>query len=270
MPCIAPPEYSDVELLAFIDSSHDHHRTTPDNPGVRDGGSIGRARLADHLAHCPHCRGRAERLQSEEGRARRLLSRAACPTSDELGEYELELLEPVRASEIAGHVDRCPRCRTELATLGEFLTALTPDVSLSPVERLRNAVDSGVRVLVARLLGGDTPAPAYALRGEVARPSVYAAEDLQVVVEAQPAAGQPELYTVLGITTGLIEATDYSAHLWRDDIPINSSPLDPLGNFVFEHLEKGRYDVLITGPALQVHVPAVDVGGSRPPGNATP
>jgi len=89
-----------------------------------------RAELEAHAAACPICGPRLERLT----RAQRWLDAqsrppSACPPADELYDFGhgpgARALSPARRAELVEHVDRCPPCRSFVATL-----ATAPPVSL--------------------------------------------------------------------------------------------------------------------------------------------
>ena len=242
MGCIAPPEITDMELLAHLDG-------------------VGAPATEEHLAACSYCQQRAASLDTESRLAAAALQRAACPLPHELGEYQLALVERSRAREIERHVAGCARCRAELLTLSQYLAALEPDIALSPVERARDAMGAAVRVLVAQLRPLPPLAPAFAMRGTTGGPTVYFAEEVQVTVETLEAAGAG--WTLLGMVLGPAETPAMLAHLWQEDRPLADAPVDSLGNFAFDGLVSGLYDIVLTAPTLQIHIPAVHLRHAR-------
>ena len=240
MPCVSPLEPDDGELLAYVDGE-----AGPD--------------LVAHIDRCPHCRQRAARLARLQNRLTAGLYRMACPTTEELGEYHLGALSPDRAAAVARHLTECPHCTRELAQLQEYLGELASELEFSPLER--------VRVLVAQLVFGEQgvpgvgrPAPAYAgVRGEEEGPLLYHADDAQIALEVQDDAGQRDRKLLLGLVTGL-ETRQLEAHLWRGDEPIITVPVDELGNFVIAGLVPGRYELILSGPAVEIHIQDLDVG----------
>lgn len=240
MPCVSPPEPDDGELLAYVDGV-----ASPD--------------LVAHVDRCPHCRQRAARLARLQNRLTAGLYRMACPTTEELGEYHLGALSPDRAAAVARHLTECPHCPREVAQLKEYLAELASEVEFSPLER--------VRVLVAQLVFGEEgaagvgrPAPAYAgVRGEEEGPLLYRAADAQIALEVQDDAARRDRKLLLGLVTGL-ETRELEAHLWRGDERIITVPVDELGNFVIAGLVPGRYELILSGPAVEIHIQDLDVG----------
>src|SRR5690348_13938710 len=127
MNCIAPPELSDGQLWAYVDGE-----SSPD--------------VLAHLARCRHCLERAMRLARVSGRLKLRLYRLPCPTSIELGEYHLGVLDRGRAEEIARHLEDCPLCRAEIARLSSYLGQLAPEIE--------GARMTPARVVIARSVAG--------------------------------------------------------------------------------------------------------------------
>ncbi len=245
MICVFPPEPDETQLLAYLDGDEAQE-------------------VAMHLERCPHCQARARQLASFQSRLAGRLYRAACPTSLDLGEYHLGMLSVDRAAAVARHVAVCPLCSQELAQLQGYLADLKPELDLSPVERARE----GARVLVARLTGGlaggfglqPALAPAYAgLRGDDEAPTIYTAEDVQVVIEVQADADRADRRAVLGLVTGLADPAKTEAHLWRESHRVATVPLDDLGCFVIGDLAPGEYVLILAGPEVEIHVQELQV-----------
>lgn len=241
MTCVSPPELADRDLLAYIDGEADDQVIT-------------------HLEGCPHCRERARRLARLQDRLTARLYRFDCPSSGELGEYHLGTLPSDRAAAVARHLDGCPRCAGEVAQLRGFLADLAPDLELSPLEQARERI----RVLVGRLVSGGSQegrlrvpdlAPAYAgLRGEPEEPLFYEADEVQVVLDVQDDSDQPGRKTVLGLVIGLDHPAQIEAHLWRANQHLTTVPIEEMGNFVIPNLEPGGYELILSGPELEIHI----------------
>jgi hypothetical protein len=186
-----------------------------------------------------------------------------CPASEELGEYHLQLLPAGRADEIRHHVADCPLCARELAELEAYLADLAPDIEHGRLE----AAQAHVRVWIARLVEGVTgagpalaPAPAFAgLRGQDEGPQIYEAGDVQVSLEVQADAERRGRRSLLGLLIAA-EAGEFRAHLWQHGTRVTSVPVDDTGNFVIAGLDAGRYDLIVSGPQVEVHIQELDVG----------
>jgi anti-sigma factor RsiW len=244
MTCISPPELDDGMLLLYLDGEADQM-------------------VAAHLEQCPHCRERAERLGRLQERMRAEMYRIDCPTSLELGEYHLGVLADAQARVVARHLKDCPFCSREVSQLKTYLGDLSGDLEFSLAEQ--------VRVLVAKLvraggpaapLGTPALAPAFAgLRGDEAGPRLYQAGEVQVDIEIQDDAARGDRKTLLGLVTG-IDATGLVAHLWLADRHVEEAAVDELGNFFIPGLVPGSYELILSGPEVEVHIRDLDVGAS--------
>lgn len=242
MPCMSPPPIVDRDLLASLNGEAS-------------------SEVEQHLARCADCRGRAAALARLERRLSAELYRIACPASEELGEYHLQLLPASRADEIRKHLAICPFCTREVAELQGYLADLAPDVEVGLVE----AMQARVRVWIARLVEGGAmaPAPAFAgLRGDDEGPRVYEAGDVQISIEAQADAEQPGQHSLLGLLIAA-QAGTFEAHLWQRGTHVTSVTVEDAGNFVIPNLDVGAYDLIVSGPGIEVHIPELEVGTGR-------
>jgi hypothetical protein len=241
MTCVSPPEPADHELLAYLDGQ-------------------ARASVEEHLRRCPHCRGRAEALAGIQAHYLAQLYRVACPEAHELGEFHLGLLPSERSSAVRKHLATCPHCAREVAQLEGYLDELAPEISTTPLQRLR--------VLVAGLfepeerpgpVGRLVPAPAYAIRGTDEGPRLYRVDEFQIAVEVQEDAEAPGQYTLLGLVTGA-GAEGLEARLDLGGRRAGSAMVDDLGNVLFSGLVPGVYDLVLRGADLEIRVSDIPVG----------
>lgn len=242
MTCALPPQLEDRELLAYLDGEAGHQ-------------------VIAHLERCPHCRERADRLARLQSRITSELYRIACPSPLELGEYHLGVLSRDQAAGVARHLAGCPHCSREVAQLEGYLGELAPDLAFSPLER--------IKVLVAELLrgaegigwsGGPALAPALVgVRGEEAGPWVYQAGEVQIAIEIQDDAAQPGRKMLLGLLTGM-EPRGLVGHLWLAEQRVAEVPVDELGNLIVGNLVPGRYELILSGPEVEIHIRELEVG----------
>jgi anti-sigma factor RsiW len=247
MTCVSPPELADRDLLTYIDGEADD-------------------RVIAHLEQCPHCRARAQRLARLQDWLTARLYRFNCPSPIELGEYQLGILPGERAAAMARHLAECPRCAQEVAQLQGYLADLAPTLELSPLERVREQA----RILVARLVSGGFEgrqsgypalAPAYAgLRGREGEPLIYEANQVQVVLDIQEDPRQPGRQTILGLIVGVDHPRELEALLWQDDQCIATISVDEASNFFIPNLTPGRYELILSGPGVEIHIQGLDVG----------
>jgi hypothetical protein len=242
MDCASPPELDIKQLSAYVDGDADRQVTA-------------------HLARCPYCRDRAQRLANWQDRLTAHLYRLTCPGSQELGEYHLGLLSPDRAVAIQQHLLECPHCAREVLQLEDYLRVLGPTIEFSPVER--------VKVLIAQLISGGTRddakqgrlsfAPALAgIRGEADGPAVYQVDDIQIAIEIQDDAELPGHKIVLGLVTGP-GSSGLNVTLRQADQIVATTSVDYTGNFLIPRLDPGNYQLILIRPEMEIHVQSLEL-----------
>jgi hypothetical protein len=177
------------------------------------------------------------------------LYRMHCPDSVELGEYHLGMLRQGRTEFLRQHVAACPHCARELNQLENYLAVLSPDLEYSLVER--------IKILIARLApdgfaAGPALAPAFGLRGDVGELLFYEADGAQLTIEVLDDPRQPGK-SLLGLIVG-IDLAGLQVHLWQEERRVAEAEVDDLGNFVISNLVPGRYELIVSGPAIEIHV----------------
>ena len=245
MACISPPGPADTDLLAYLDGELDDQ-------------------VAAHLEQCPHCRVRAQDLAHLQDQLTARLYRFDCPSPAELGEYHFGVLPPDQAATVAEHLAACPHCTGEVAQLESYLADLRPDLELGPLEQAR----ARVRILVARVVDAGTsvtvlgqPAPAFAgLRGDESEPFIYEADGVQVVIEIHQDPEQADRSSILGLIIGTEDPEDLEAHLWQAAQRVKRAQVDELGNFAIPGLSPGSYELILSGPGMEIHVQSLEIG----------
>ena len=232
------PDFTDADLLAYLDGETDET-------------------LMRVIEASPDCRRRLEELAREDRRLAVGLYRSTCPDAHELGEYELALLPGERAARVAQHVAQCPHCTLELQDLRAFLHEAAADLEYTFMER--------VHVLIARLVpdlpaAGGGPVPALAgMRGATTGPLYYEAGDVQVSLDGQDDTSGGGRMSVRGQITG-VDPAGWRAMLWRENgqeetgeaVQAETVNVDELGNFVFEALQTGSYQMILRGGGLEI------------------
>ncbi len=237
MSCVTPPELDDRQLLAYLDGEAD-------------------SQVAQHLAQCPHCRENARRLAHLQDQLTARLYRISCPSSLELGDYQLGLLTTTQAVGIAQHVSECPHCKRELVLLREYLNG---DLEVAVEAGLVNRV----KVMIARLVGGQvwgqpSTGPGLAgVRGEEEGPRVYQVDGVQLALEIQDDAGSRGRKVVLGLVTGL-DSIGLNVTLRQADQIVATTSVDKAGNFVIPGLEPGSYQLILTRPEVEIRVQSLE------------
>ena len=107
MRCIIPPQLSDDDLSAVLDGLVDDQ-------------------IQKHLEACPACAARLQRMEQLDLSLQQQLKRFECPTTLQLGDYHLHMLEPEAIKKIEQHLEICPLCRNELTMLVQFLDDSAP------------------------------------------------------------------------------------------------------------------------------------------------
>jgi len=198
-----------------------------------------------------------------------ILYRASCPPAQDLGEFQLGMLDSTETAQIELHLQYCPHCVQELAQLDAFLAATKPTIHLQEVEQ------SKIQVLIAKFVdqAADALAPAMALRGNVQRgdspdtPQVYSYEvdDIEINFEVLRNPATLNQWTIEGeIDTGNDEDVQWQVAVWRTDLPepecTQRTSVDPI-EMLIEGLKAGKYALLFSdGVTREVHIPHLQIG----------
>lgn len=108
MECKLPPPLTDEALSLVLDGEANQE-------------------IREHLSLCPSCTARLNQMKQFESSLRQRLKRFDCPSPQQLGDYQLGLLEADEAEAIQRHLEQCPRCKAELAMLIQFLEQASGD-----------------------------------------------------------------------------------------------------------------------------------------------
>jgi hypothetical protein len=182
----------------------------------------------------------------------------------ELGEYRLDMLARHRTESVRQHLTACPYCTREIAQLEAYLDDLAPDLEVGLIEQIKERT----RIVIARLIGqggGNGPlgvpalAPAHAgLRGREENVHLYQAEEMSVAIEIRDDAAQPGRKAILGLAMGP-EPPGGLAFLWQTQRRITVVPVDDLGNFVIPNLDAGSYELILSGPMVEIHIQELQI-----------
>jgi hypothetical protein len=175
-----------------------------------------------------------------EQRLRLTLYRFDCPDAQTLGEYELDMLDPVERTRIAAHAVDCDECTAELQELRTFMAKPT-GVSEPVLQRARR--------IVAKLFTPPQAGLAYGgLRGDDdAATRVYEAGDVTITLGPGSTSGSVLGLVVAGDTPpASLEAR--AVRLLNPVGPPASAKLDDLGNFQFDHVAAGIYSLEVDLP----------------------
>lgn len=237
--CISPPELDEMKLWAYLDGEADQE-------------------TVNHLESCEYCRGKVKDLIQVRNRVGSRLYRINCPSTLELGEYHLGLLDASKKLIVAQHLRECRHCQDEIAQLEKYLDEPT----------LRLDVLEPVRVLIAQLISGvgvnrDQADPSISatfagLRGGEEEPYIYQADNFRIVIDIQDDVEQVGLKTLLGLVTGS-KSNELTIQASQEGKTIATSSVDETGNFVISQLMPGRYELILASPNDEVHIESLSV-----------
>jgi hypothetical protein len=188
---------------------------------------------------------------------RALLYRFDCPPAHTLGEYALDLLIDPQRRDIASHALACADCAEELRIARAFFAADAPV-----------AKPHGWRRVVASLFTPTAGAAAVAIRGDARATSAeYHAGAVHVVVGSLPARerGTFDLDGLLlheGASSEAVAGRD--VELVTDGVALYTTRTDDLGNFAFDAVASGTYQLEIHCLDEVVVIEDLRLGRPRP------
>jgi anti-sigma factor RsiW len=233
-----------------------------------------RSEVVQHLAHCQACSSQIAAYQQLDRQLVRRLYRWDCPSSQELGEYQLGLLDAIQLDVVRLHLLTCQHCTAEIAALTEFLAndprlvepvAVQRPVAASanhrrPVQEVLRTLDQWreqaveeTRRVVAALL---PPQPRLALQRDLSArvnswPRNYIAEDVSISVQVEQMPQQRDVLQIIGLirrTGSALEALEGTpVRLISQAGVVETENVDDLGNFVFAAVAPDTY-------SLEVHI----------------
>jgi hypothetical protein len=226
MTCQFPPPLDEAQLSAAIDGAAD-------------------AEVLEHLEGCASCRQRLRQAMKIEQTLSITLRRWDCPPSQQLGDYELDLLSGTERLVVESHLQRCARCQEELDELRRFLKPAREPAA-------PNAGRAWQRALVAQLL----PASASALRGSspAARIDLFGIQEGDAIITVQWRPGPT------GTAAVLAQIADESQERWtgalvefrREQALVATTMVDDLGGFSAGDLPGGAVEIRIIPASGQI------------------
>jgi anti-sigma factor RsiW len=170
------------------------------------------------------------------------------PSSLEIGEYELGLLPPARAHEVAAYLRQHPHAAAQLDTLRQFMSELDPQPQPQP------GVLEKFTILVAQLVRG-TPLMAGVRGGQE---DVYQAREVQIALGMDVDMDNPTQRVLIGVGVNI----SGTAELWSASQPqlLQTADLDEYGNFMLTAIPIDVYELVIRGAETAVHIPGLHIG----------
>lgn len=209
----------------------------------------GTVEMEQTLANSPADQERLQGIRQEEQSLRRALFRADCPSTLTLGEWQFGMMEGDGARRVQSHIATCPHCAAELA---DIQSAMNSTVS---VPQTREPI---LRRLVMKLeslldeVAGTTAASPVALRGETWS-GLYSNGDYMISLTKRRAQGgyslQGSVITPEPMSKGQAQLT-----LKQNDSVIVQSPLSAAATFVFDQVQPGRYELIVTTASSELIV----------------
>jgi|HigsolmetaAR202D_1030399.scaffolds.fasta_scaffold19929_2 hypothetical protein len=236
--CNCPPALDELALIAAIDGEADEA-------------------TRQHLRKCPYCASRAQTFDQLQRALRQRLFRIFCPSSEDLAAYQQGWLDAEKRAIVKQHLLKCPLCAQEQQILHQVARQPLTEAPSRPLRRVVAVpVSPMMYSKLSSVYGGARargPSEHYA----------YRAENLEVTIDVQRAAGQPNQLAVVGMLLhdegmvgGLRPAT---ASLLAENQVISSAQLDELGSFVLEDVSPGDYVLSLRLPDLEVVIEALEL-----------
>jgi len=246
-----------------------------------------RADVVQHLASCQCCATELEAYRRMEYKLIGKLYRWNCPSSQKLGEYQLELLSSEQAAAITSHLRTCMLCAAEIVALSAFLTDDPMLVESAPMTRkgaslqssshnhqspvqdarqvvkhLCDSAEAGLRRIVATFLSSSHMA--YQMRGDASLwPRRYIAEDVSISLHIEQSAGRKASLQLVGLVSQkgvLLEALQGTPVLLSSsENAVYTQQVDDLGNFVFSSIVPTIYTLEVQFPERVVVIDQLSV-----------
>lgn len=184
------------------------------------------------------------------------------PSSFELGEYHLGLLSEEKTVQVEQYLKEFPYAQTELNLLQAYLNEPDVEPSASTTE---SSTISQLKVLLAKLTGRTWALPnshtlqlmPSGLRG--LEEGVYEVDDIYITLGIRDDEEKVGYKVLTGIIDAEAENKIANALLWRAHSPtiIATTAVEDSYEFEFSRLEPGDYELILTGPNLEVHIPDI-------------
>lgn len=238
MTCNNPPELEAAVLLAHLD-------------GEAEG------QVADHIAACEHCRSRAQALRQSQAELRAALHRVDCPDPLQLAEHRAGLLPAQEEAVVQAHLELCPHCEQEQASLSEFQVEVAGDLKVSTENR--------IKVLIGKLISGGPSEPPHALRPALAglrggadSPKIYVAADYEITLSTRVDPDAPGKRTIYGLISGP-EPGGGLVEVLRGADFVGRAPVDAHGHFSLAGLMPAEYSLTFKADDTEIYLPAFEL-----------
>jgi hypothetical protein len=166
------------------------------------------------------------------------LHRFECPSSQELADYHLGLVDSTRDRAIISHIAQCATCTAEIEVLRSFLAEAPQRLAVSTPARPEPA-RMRLGEVFARLL---PRSPQMALRGAASTTISAEIDDLTILLDPQPQGAGLTLYGQL-LTLEQIPFEGAAVSVLAGNVVVTEGVIDDLGSFSVGPISPGRVDV---------------------------
>ncbi len=207
-------------------------------------------------------------MENEEEKLKDVLYRRECPSTMDLGEYQLKLLDLFQHNQIATHLKRCPRCGEDLAALQAYMNLpLTEETPAAAEHEKKRPLLEELWVYIIDLLsppGGTelTMAAQPAMRGEVLGLStrVFHIEPYVISLSAIRETAVWQQQQIIGDILPTNDDVDilqhWTAYLWRAGALLATAVVDEERHFSFDDIaiDQEYHDLILSGPQVEIHL----------------
>lgn len=144
-----------------------------------------------------------------------------------------------------------PDTHPEIVMLRRFWEQLEPEPIVASVPQRPQ-----LRVLLAQLLPTRAIRPAFAVRGTIAAPRTYVADEIRVMVSVREERTQQNRWRVVGMVSGMSPEAGDVTMLDESGSPANVVSLKG-ANFNVERVTAGKYDLLISTDEVEVVIEGI-------------
>jgi len=212
--------------------------------------------VTEHLKRCPACRTRVADYRILEKQLSQLLYRFDCPSPDQLRLYHEGELPAEEKARVRSHLQACPHCTLELASLIHALATAADSVWNEDMARALETAQRD-RLSLAHLAEPASQS-APVLRGETREVLLFEVGEAALSLSLeQDETGAYALFGQLLLSEPL-EAQESYARLrtsYTRSPTTVSAPLDANGSFALSNLSAGVYQLVIDVPDLHIVVP---------------
>ena len=213
--------------------------------------------VLEHLASCPICSARLALARTAETTMRTRLYRFDCPSSQELTDYHMGLVNSTTDRQITRHLALCVTCQAEIETLRSFMHTDHPYAHLVAPTQAAPSLSSALHDLIASIL---PPTPQLALRGNSLRNlTARAGSTTLMLVPERDKSGQLTLAGQI-LDDDIDQWIGAQVEIYHNEHISHSSMIDELGGFALHAIPSETITLrVIPHKGRAIKVPALDL-----------